>query len=84
MKSDYNGSNIFVYVNATKRYQFKAKDSEIKSYLLCLRNISKYFTIGNLKKTGLKGYVDDISVDYNIIEKTKIINIHECLIKKTI
>ena len=26
--------------------------------------------------------MDDISVDYNIIEKTKIINIHEYLIKK--
>ena len=49
---------------------------------MCLRNISKYFTTGYLKKTGLKGYVDDISVDYNIIEKTKIINIHEYLIKK--
>ena len=24
----YNGSNIFLFVNATKIYQFKAKDSE--------------------------------------------------------
>ena len=28
-------------VNATKIYQFKAKDSEIKYYILCLGNISK-------------------------------------------
>ena len=26
----YNGSNSFLFVNATKTYQFKAKDSEIK------------------------------------------------------
>ena len=26
----YNGSNSFLFVNATKIYQFKAKDSEIK------------------------------------------------------
>ena len=26
---------------ATKMYQFKAKDSEIKWYLLCLGNLSK-------------------------------------------
>ena len=26
---DYNGSNGFLFVNATKVYQFKAKDSEI-------------------------------------------------------
>ena len=28
----YNGSNSFLFVNATKMYQFKAKDSEIKDY----------------------------------------------------
>ena len=32
----YNGSNSFLFVNATKIYQFKAKDSEIKKkYPLC-------------------------------------------------
>ena len=39
----YNGSNIFLFVNATK-----AKNSEIKDYALCLGNISKDFTINNL------------------------------------
>ena len=28
----YNGSNSFLFVNATKIYQFKEKDSEIKKY----------------------------------------------------
>ena len=46
----YNGSNSFLFVNATKVYQFKAKNSEIKDYALCLGNISKYFTINNMKK----------------------------------
>ena len=40
----YNGSNSFVFANATKVYQFKAKESEIKLYPLCLGNISKDFT----------------------------------------
>ena len=31
----YNGSNSYLYVNATKIYQFKAKDSEITAYPLC-------------------------------------------------
>ena len=55
----YNGSNS-LFVNATKVYQFKAKDSEIKDYALCLGNVSKDFTINNMKKkkkTGLKGVV---------------------------
>ena len=46
----YNGSNSFLFVNATKVYQFKAKDSEIKVYALFLANILKNFTIDYLKK----------------------------------
>ena len=46
----YNGSNSFLFVNATKMYQFKAKDSEIKDYALCLGNISKECTINSVKK----------------------------------
>ena len=41
----YNGSNSFLFVNAVKMYQFKAKDSEIKPYPRSLGNIVKYFTI---------------------------------------
>ena len=36
----YNGSNTFLLVNVTKIYQFKAKNSEIKKYTLCLGNLS--------------------------------------------
>ena len=36
----YNVSNSFSFVNALKMYQFKAKDSEIKLYPLCLGNVS--------------------------------------------
>ena len=45
----YNGSNSFLFVNATKIYQFKTKDAETKDYALCLGNISKDFTIYNMK-----------------------------------
>ena len=50
----YNGSNSFLFVNATEVYQFKAKDSEIKDYALCLGNLSKGFTINNMKKNKIK------------------------------
>ena len=46
----YNGSNSFLFVNATKIYQFKAKDSEIKKYPLCLGNISGDFSAKIMKK----------------------------------
>ena len=50
----YNGSNSFLFVNATKVYQFKAKNSEIKDYVLCLGNVSKDFTINNMRKNRIK------------------------------
>ena len=46
----YNGNNSFLFVNATKVYQFKAKDSEIKYYALCLSNVSKDFTTNNMER----------------------------------
>ena len=45
----YNGSNNFLFVNATKIYQFKAKDSEIKPHPLFLGNNSTKFTLDNIK-----------------------------------
>ena len=39
----YNGSNSFLFVNAIKIYQFKAKDSETKKHPLRLRNVSEDF-----------------------------------------
>ena len=46
----YNGSSSLLFVNATKVYQFKANKSEIKEHSLCLGDVSKGFTINNMKK----------------------------------
>ena len=61
--------------------KFKAKDSEIVAYPLCLRNISKESSVDNTKKTGLNGYAYDFSVDYNAIAVTDV-DIHMYLMKK--
>ena len=55
----------------------QSKDSEIKSYSLCLGNISKDFTSDNLGKKVLNGYVFDFSVDYNIINTNNSLDIHK-------
>ena len=60
----YSGSNSFLYVNAVKMYKFKAKDSEIKPYPLCLGNISNNFIINNRKK---KGSVQFLYVSYKAV-----------------
>ena len=74
-----NGSNSFLFVNATKTYQFKAKDSEIKDYTLRSGNISKGFTVNDMKKSGLKGGVKFFSVDFNPIDTNAILDVHKYL-----
>ena len=43
---------------------FKEKDSEIVASRICLENISRDWSAGNMKKTGLNGYVYEFNVDY--------------------
>ena len=78
----YNGANSYLFVNGTETIKFKAKDSEITAYPLRLGNISKDQTVDNMKKTGLKGYVYDSSVDYDAIAVSDILDIHKYLMKK--
>ena len=52
-----------MFVNGTEIYKFKAKDSQIVATLICLANISKDWSIDNMKKTGLNDYVYDFIVD---------------------
>ena len=58
------------------------KDSEINPNELCLGNVSKDWSIDNMKKTGLKGYVYDFSVNYDYIPVSDILHIHKYLMKK--
>ena len=78
----YNGANSSLFVNGTEIYKFKAKDSEIAVGPICLANISKNWSVDNMKKTGFIGYVYDFSVDYDDIEVDNIEVIHKYLMKK--
>ena len=78
----YNGGNSFLFVNGTEIYKFKAKDSEIVATSLCLGNISKDWSIDNMKKTGFNGYVYDISVDYDSTDVDDVNDVHKYLMKK--
>ena len=62
----YNQRNSFLFVTATKIYQFKAKDSEIMKYPLYLGNISKDFTANIMKKTGFIKTTDHPLTDHNL------------------
>ena len=77
-----NGANSYLFVNGTEIVKFKAKDSEIMAYLLCIRNISSDWSVDNMKKSGLQGYVYDFSFDYDSIAVSDILDIHKYLLKK--
>ena len=78
----YNGANSCLFVNGTQIYKFKAKYSEIVAAPLCLGNISKGWSIDNMKKTGFNGYVYNFSVDYDATDVKDIVDIHKYLRKK--
>ena len=77
-----NGANSYLFVNGTKIHKFKTKDSEIVVIPLCLGNISKDFSVDNMKKTGLDGIFYDFSVDHDAIAVDDILDVHEYLMEK--
>ena len=78
----YNESNSYLFVNGTEIIKFKAKDSEIVASPLCLGNISKDWSVNNMKRTGFTCYVYDFSEDYKAIAVDDIKGIHKYLMKK--
>ena len=60
----------------------KAKDSEILVGPICLENISKDWSVHNMKKAGFTGYVYGFSVDYDPTAVDHFKNIHKYLMKK--
>ena len=82
MSFHYNGENSYLFINGTENIKFKAKDSEIVAAPLYLGNISNNWSVGNLKDTGLNGYVYAFSVNYNAITVDNIKDIDKHLMKK--
>ena len=71
-----------LFFNGSEIYKFKAKDSESVAAPFCLGNISKDWSVDNLKKTRFNGYIYDFSVDYDAIAVDNILDIHKHLMKK--
>ena len=78
----YNGANSYLFLNGKEIHKFTAKDSEINPNELCLGNISKDWSINNMKDTSLQGYVCDSTVDYDAISVSDKLDIHKHLMKK--
>ena len=70
----YKGLNSYLFLNGAEIHKFQTKDSEILAATLYLGNISRDFSIDNMKKTGLNRHVYDFSVDYNAIKTDNILD----------
>ena len=80
---DYNGTNSYLFVNGIEIIKFKAKDNEIVATPLCQGNISKDWSVYNMKDTGLNVYVYDFSVDYNAMAVDDNLDIDNYLMKNS-
>ena len=78
----FDAANSYLFVNGKEIHKFKGKDSEIVVTLLYLGNISKDWSVDNMKKTRLNRYVYDFSVDYNAAAVDDILNIHNYVMIK--
>ena len=78
----YNGDSSYLFVNGKEIINFKANDSEIVPYLLCLGNTSKDFSPLNTSNTGLYGDIYDFSVNYGAVANDNILDIHKYLMEK--
>ena len=50
----YNRANSYLFVNGEEIIKFKSKNSQIVANPLCLGNISKEFSVDNMKKNWIK------------------------------
>ena len=78
----YNGDNSYLFVNGKEFTKFKAKNSELIKYPICLGSLSKDYDTNSRKGTGLYGNIYDFSVDYSVITNNKIVDIHKYSVKK--
>ena len=78
----YDGDNSYLFDNGKEVTKFKAKNSELIKYRMCLGGLSKDYDINSRKNTGLYGNVYDFSVDYSAISNDKLHDIHAYLIRK--
>ena len=81
MSLHYNKENSYLFVNGTEITKFKSKYPEILPHPLCLGNTWKDWSVDNMKKTGLNGYVYNFSVDCDAITVDDILDIHKYLTK---
>ena len=72
----YNADNSYLLVNGKGTFKFKADNKNVNfSTLFCLGSISNGCSHNESGEVSLNGNVCDVSVDYNSIDKSDMLNI---------
>ena len=75
---NYNEANSYLFVNGKEIDIFKAKGFETRATPSCLGNVSKDWSVDEIKKKlGINGYVYDFSVNYEAIGVANILDIYK-------
>ena len=74
----YNSDNNYFFVNGKEIFKFKANCKNVDfPTQFCRGSISNQFSAFNFREVSLKRI---FSVDYNVIDKSDILNVHKYLI----
>ena len=82
LKLYFNTSSSYIFVNGKEIDKFKAKDYETVATPFYLENILKDWSVDNMKKIGLNGYVYGFNIDYSDAAVEDMLDIHNYLTKK--
>ena len=75
---------IIVVVNEKEIFKFKADNKSVNfPTQFYLGSISNWFSATESREVSLDGNVYNFSVDYNSIDKSNILNIHNYLVTKS-
>ena len=78
-----NGDNSYLFVNGKEIYKFKADNWTVNFPIqFCLGKISNGFSLAESREVSWKENIYNFSVNYNIVDKSKISNIHKYFIVK--
>ena len=79
----YNAHNSYLFVNRKEIFKFKSDNKNFNfPTRFCLGSVSNGYNNTESRDVSLNGNVYDFSLDYNFIDKSDIINIHQYLMTK--
>ena len=83
LRLHYNGGNTYLSVNGKEIFKFKANNKNANfPTQFCLGSISNGFSNTESREVSFNGNVYAFSVDYNFVDKSGLLNIHNYLMTK--